>query len=380
MTPRERVLAAINHQIPDKMPTDLGTSNTTSIVLKTYKKMAEHLGITKEPRMMFSPFQIVIPDEEVLEALQIDTRGLPGNYDAYEGRTWVNENEYLDRFGILYKMPENGLYYDFYSAPLEEYETVEDMEANYTWPEPVIPAEVEGLKERAQKLKAENKYAIVGDIVNSGIWERSQNVRGFATLLADLIVEKEIAHYVLRHIVDHQKARMEQYLGEVGEYLDVVCAYDDLATARSTVMSIETFREMVKPYMAEYWAFIKERAPHAKLMYHSCGAIEPFIDDLIEIGVDILNPIQANSHGMDTKILKEKYGERLVFWGAVDAQEVMSRGTPDDVLAEVEKRVSDLGPTGYVLCENHNVQADVPFEHVMMMYKHAKEIKLPEVK
>lgn len=376
MTSRERVLAALNHQQPDKTPTDLGTSNTTSIVLKTYEKMAKHLGVDAEPIMMFRPFQIVEPDERVLQALEIDTRGLPGDYDVYEGKTWVNEQEYLDRFGILYKMPENGLYYDFYDSPLEKYKTVDEMEANYTWPEPVIPAEVAGLREKAKKLHEENQYALVGDVVNSGIWERSQNLRGFQQLLLDLMINKDIVHYILRHMVDHQKARMGQYLDAVGEYLDVVCAFDDLATGANTAMSKATFQEMVKPYMKEYWGFIKERAPHAKLMYHSCGAIEPFIDDLIEIGMDILNPVQCNAAGMDSKLLKEKYGDRLIFWGAVDAATSMANGGEAEVKAEVEKRISDLGKGGgYILCENHNVQVDVPFENVITMYKHAKEFQ-----
>ena len=374
MTSRERVLAAINHRIPDKIPTDLGTTNCTSIAKKTYKRLKEKLSITEgEDKYLFRPFQIMQCDEEILKYLQVDTRALPGDYDVYEQKEWLDENTYQDRFGIVYKMPENGLYFDFYTAPLEQYETVEEMEKNYVWPDPVIPAEVTGLKDRAKKLHEENQYALVGDIVNSGIWERSQNMRGFQQLLIDIMVNKDIANYVLRHMTDHQKLRMEQYLDEIGEYLDVVFVGDDLAMSQGTVMSLEIFREMVKPYLKEYYAFIKERAPHAKLMYHSCGAIVPFIDDLIEIGVDILNPIQVNVEGMDTKALKERFGDRLVFWGAIDAHHVMPTGTADEVKREVERRITDLGPSGYVLCENHNIQADIPVENVITMFLHAKE-------
>ncbi|MGE5614905.1 MAG: uroporphyrinogen decarboxylase family protein [Bacillota bacterium] len=258
----------------------------------------------------------------------------------------------------------------------KKYDSVEEIEANYTWPEPVIPAEVKGLREKAKKLFEENEYALVGDIVNSGIWERSQNVRGFQQLLIDIMINKDIAHYVLRKMTDHQKARMQQYLAAVGEYLDVVFVGDDLAMSQGTVMSLEVFREMVKPYLKEYYAFIKERAPRAKLMYHSCGSIIPFIDDLIEIGVDILNPIQVNAAGMDTKALKERFGSRIVFWGAIDAHEVMPKGTTEDVKREVKRRINDLGPEGYVLCENHNIQADVPVENVITMFLHAKECSL----
>jgi uroporphyrinogen decarboxylase len=190
------------------------------------------------------------------------------------------------------------------------------------------------------------------------------------------MVNKDIAHYVLENMVDHQKKRMEQYLKAVGPYLDVVFVGDDLATNQSTIMSHEVFREMVKPYFKDYWSFIKKMAPRAKLMYHSCGAIVPFLDDLIEIGVDILNPIQVNAAGMDTRALKERFGERLCFWGAVDAHEVMRVGSAADVEAEVRRRVSDLGPDGYVLAENHNVQADIPVDNVITMYRTAKACRL----
>ncbi len=376
MTPKQRVLAAINHQKPDKMPTDLGTTNCTSIVKHTYEKLKAHLGIECESKMMFSPFQIMLCDESVLKALKVDTRHLCANYDAYEQKEWVSDDMYKDRFGVLYKMPDNGLYFDFYDYPLKDFETVEEIEENYTWPAAVVPAEFEGLRERAKKLHEEGEYALVGDVVNSGIWERSQNMRGFEQFLVDIMVEKEIAHYVLRKMTDHQKERMEKYLEAVGEYLDVVFVGDDLATGQSTIMSLDTFREMVKPYLKEYYAFLKERAPKAKLMYHSCGAIVPFIDDLIEIGVDILNPIQVNASGMDTKQLKARFGEKLVFWGAIDAHTVMPTGTVDDVKKEVEHRISDLGPEGYVVCENHNIQADIPVENVVALFTHAKEVEI----
>jgi uroporphyrinogen decarboxylase len=376
MTSKERVLAAINHKIPDKVPTDLGTTNCTSIVKITYEKLKKEFHIEAPNVSLFDPFQIMQVDEAVLEYLEIDTRAVPGNYDEYEQKQWIDEKTYKDMFDVTFKMPENGLYFDFYDYPLAKYETLEEIKDNYQWPEPVNPKEIIGLADKVKKLHDENKYAIVGDIVNSGIWERSENLRGFENFLMDIIVNKDIAHYVLENMVEHQKKRMEQYLSVVGPYLDVVFVGDDLATNQSTVMSIETFREMVKPYFKDYWSFIKKRTPKAKLMYHSCGAIVPFLDDLIEIGVDILNPIQVNANGMDTKLLKERFGDRLCFWGAVDAHEVMRIGSVADVEKEVRRRVNDLGPDGYVLSENHNVQADIPVENVIAMYKTAKEISL----
>jgi len=376
MTSKERVLAAINHHIPDKIPTDLGTTNCTSIVKQTYSKLKEHLGIESEDKFLYGSFQIMRCDDAVLDHLEVDTRALPGNFDAYEQKVWLDEHSYKDNFGVTFKMPENGLYFDVCESPLAKYETLEEIKANYQWPEPVIPAEVEGLAQLAKHRHDENKYALVGDIVDSGIWQRSQNLRGFQELLMDLVINQDIADYVLENMLDHQKRRMVQYLGEVGEYLDVVFVGDDFATAATTLISPDTFRDMIKPYLKDYYAFIKKRAPKAKLMYHCCGAVVPLLDDFIEIGVDILNPIQGNASGMDTKELKRQFGDRLVFWGAIDAHEVMPKGSVADVEAEVLRRVSDLGPAGYVLAENHNIQADIPVENVLAMYRAAKAIDL----
>ena len=373
MTPKERVLAAINHKLPDKMPTDLGTTNCTSIVIQAYTRLKKHFKVEKPDVLLFDSFQIMKVDEEILELLEVDTRAVPGKPHLY-AKTVINENCYIDHFGIKFAKPENGLYFDIVQSPLADMETLEEVK-EYQWPDPKNPAVVEGLKEEALRLHKENRYAIVGDIINSGIWEASQNMRGFQNFLIDIMVNKDIAHYVLEKMVEFQKGRQVEYLNAVGEYLDVVFVGDDLATSQNTVMSLDIFREMVKPYLKEYYSFIKKRTK-AKLMYHSCGAITPFLDDLIEIGVDILNPIQVNAAGMNTKELKKRFGDRLCFWGGIDAHNVMPKGTPRDVQEEVRRRIADLGPEGYVCCENHNIQADIPTENIIALYKSAKSVML----
>jgi uroporphyrinogen decarboxylase len=259
--------------------------------------------------------------------------------------------------------------------PLAKYETVDEIKDNYQFPDFSNPAAIAGLREKAKKLRDENRYAIVGDLLDGGIFETAWNLRGMENFLGDLLANEEVTHYILRNVLDFQKVRMSEYLGEVGEYLDVVFVGDDLATASSTLMSLNTYREMVKPYHKEYFSFIKSRT-NAKLLYHSCGAISSFLDDLIEIGVDLLDPIQTKAAGMQPEILKERFGGRVVFWGAVDSYDVMPKGSEDDVKREVEYLIRTLGPSGYVLCENHNVQADIPPENVVTMYKHAKEVIL----
>jgi len=158
----------------------------------------------------------------------------------------------------------------------------------------------------------------------------------------------------------------------VGEFLDVIFVGDDLATAENVIMSPETYRELVKPFHKEYFRNLKKLAPRAKLLYHSCGSIVQFIPDLIEIGVDILNPVQVSAQGMDPALLKEKFGKELSFWGAIDTTFVLPRGTVEEVRQEVRTRIDQLGPEGYVLTSVHDIQPDVPPENVVAMFEEAR--------
>lgn len=369
MTPRERVLATINHKTPDRIVTELGSTNCTSIARKTYDKVKKLLGVQAEDKLMMEDFQISLVDEPVLEFLETDTRGVPA-HPCFPKQV-INKREFIDHFGIHFKMPDNELYYDMVHHPLQDMTELAQIK-EYEWPNPIVPAAVEGCRKRAQKLKEENRYAIVGDIVDSGVFEPAHYLRGFQNFLTDLLDDEDIIHYLMEHMLQFQCARQEQYLNEVGEYLDIVFVGDDLAASRSPLMSPALYREIIKPYQKIYFDFIKSHTK-AKLMYHSCGSIVSLIPDLIEIGVDILNPIQVNAADMDPKQLKQKFGDQLCFCGAIDTSRVMPNGSIDDVRDEVARRIDELGPEGYILTAVHDIQADVPAQNVLAMYKAAKE-------
>lgn len=371
MTPRERVLATLDHKTPDRIVTELGSTNCTSIAKKTYSQVKKLLGIQSEDRLLMEDFQISLVDESVLEFLGTDTRGVPA-HQCFPKQI-ISEREFIDHFGIHFKMPDNELYYDMVAHPLQNMADLEEIR-DYQWPDPIVPDAVKGCRERAQKLKSENRYAIVGDIVDSGIFEPAHYLRGFQNFLTDMLSDEDIVHYLMEHMLQFQCARQEQYLNEVGEYLDIVFVGDDLASAQSLLMSPTLYRELIKPYQKRYFDFIKSHTK-AKLMYHSCGSIVPLIPDLIEIGVDILNPIQVNASKMDTKILKAEYGSQLCFCGAIDTSQVLPHGSIDDVRREVARRVEDLGPEGYILTAVHDIQADVPAQNVVAMYRAAKEFE-----
>ncbi len=373
MTPKERVRTAVRLETPDRIPLDLGSTNCTTMTLKAYESLKRELGVGGESRFIMKNFQIVEIDEEVLQRLDIDTRGVHGRPTRSEVREVIDERTYVSDWGITYHMPEGGLYYDMVKNPLRG-AGLEELES-FRWPEAEDPARIRGLKARAERLHRENRYAIVGDMVETGIFEPCWYLRGFEDFLLDLVADKPFAHALLAKMLEVQLARYRYFLSEVGEFLDVVFVGDDLATSESTIMSPSLYREMVKPYQKRYFEEIK-RLTGARLLYHSCGNVMDFIPDLIEIGVDILNPIQVNAHGMDTAELKGRFGDRLCFWGGIDTSRVLPRGGRAEVEEEVRRRIGDLGPNGYVLGPVHDVQPDVPGSNILAMVRAAREVRL----
>jgi len=368
MLGRERALMSLNHQVPDRIPLDLGSTNCTTMTKVAYDNLKKYLGIERETRFMMENFQIVFIDEEVLQILEIDTRGVHPQPVFF--KNMVDDRTYFNEFGIKYHMPEEGLYYDMVEHPLAG-KSIEELK-DYEWPDPARTMDFSGVRERAKNLKESNQYLLVGDMIDTGIFEPCWYLRGFENFLVDLLTDQDFVTTLLEGMYNYQLKRYSLFLQEAGEFLDVVFVGDDLATAESVIMSPKTYRDIIKPYHKEYFKNLKKLAPHARLLYHSCGSIFSFIPDLIEVGVDILNPVQVSAQNMDTKVLKEKFGGELSFWGAIDTTRVLPRGTKKEVKEEVRKRIDDLGPEGYILTSVHDIQPDVPPENVITMFEEAR--------
>ncbi len=369
MLGRERALRALHHQVPDRIPLDLGSTNCTTMTKVAYDNLKKYLGIEKETKFMMENFQIVFIDEEVLKVLEIDTRGIHPQPVFF--KKVVNERTYFNEFGIKYHMPEGGLYYDMIEHPLAG-KNIEELR-DYEWPDPAKTMNLSGVREKAKNLKESNEYLLVGDMIDTGIFEPCWYLRGFENFLVDLLTDVDFVTTLLEGMYNYQLKKYSLFLQEVGEFLDVIFVGDDLATAESVIMSPKTYREIIKPYHQEYFKNLKKMAPQAQLLYHSCGSIFSFIPDLIEVGVDILNPVQVSAQNMNTKTLKEKFGEELSFWGAIDTTRVLPQGTEEEVKREVRKRIDDLGPEGYVLTSVHDIQPDVPPENIVAMFEEAKK-------
>ena len=369
MTSRERILTSLKHEEPDRVPLDLGGLATT-IETIPYNELKKYTGIKGETINFLRDH--VEPPEELLKRFKIDTRYIrikpPGNFKVQIDP----DNSYLDEWGTRWKKSPTSLYWDPVAFPLKE-ATLKDLE-RYPWPDPDDPGRTEGLRERAKMLHDNTHYAIVADQPTLGIFELSWVcLSGPQRLMADLILDKRFAHALLEKVCELHMRLYENYLHAVGDYVDVIVASDDLGTMQGPLISPNLYREMVKPYQKKLWGFIKGKTK-AALFVHSCGSISKLIPDLIEMGVDVVNPVQVSAKDMDTQRLKREFGEKITFWGGIDTHHVLPFGSPQDVEKEVRRRILDLAPGGgYVLTAVHNIQPGVPPENVCRMYEAAQK-------
>jgi len=264
---------------------------------------------------------------------------------------------------------DNGLYYDMTGHPLAAVDSIAALDA-YPWPDPADPARFASLKARADKAVFQDKQAYILGRQYAGIWETALWMSGFEKFFADMMIEKDYAHALMDKITQLKMIYWEKALAAVGDNILIISEADDLATQNSLLCSPQLYKEMVHPYHKKLFSFIKSKAPHkVHIFYHTCGAVKPLIPYLIEEGVDILNPVQVNADGMDSRLLKKEFGKDMTFWGGgVDTQHVLPFGTPAEVRDEVKRRIDDLAPGGgFVFAAVHNVQGDVPPENFMAM-------------
>lgn len=366
MTSRERLLLAINREIPDRVPLDLGSS-ITGLTRVSAQRLCQFLGVNQELRVIVKPLQLVEPPEEVLQRLYVDTRYVRPSFPNQNGL----EEEYVDGWGIRRKLSADGLYYDIVEHPLRE-GTLKEIE-RFHWPEPREKVLFQGLREKAENLYYHTNYAVVGDPLSPALFELAWYLRGMENFLVDLIQNRKYAERLLDVLLEFQIQFFDEFLSQAGNYIQVIMLGDDLGTQRAPLFSPELYREVIKPRHKRLFGFIKSRT-NAKIFLHSCGAIRPFVSDLIDAGVDILNPLQPLAWGMEHLELKREYGDKLCFWGGVDIQ-VALRGSLEEVMAEVRRSIDTLGEGGgYVLAPTHNIQPDVPSINVVTMFDYAVEI------
>ncbi len=363
MTPRERVLAALNHQTPDRVPIDIGGSSTTTVIGAAYERLKQHLGVTGETQYMKRKSRSAILAEPIAQRLHTDTRPLnPGSPDGWQDIFFAG-GSFQDEWGVVWVKPEGG-HYNPLGNPLKD-ATLDDLE-RFPFPDPLNPGRARGLREQARALHESTDYAVVLSLP-VGFVHQSQYLRGFENFMMDLVVNREFLDALMERTLDFWIKMTRAILAQVGPFVDVVQFGDDVAFNDRPMVDLKRYREIFKPRHRRMIETIKEHS-RAKVMYHCCGAVKTLIDDLIDIGVDALNPVQVSSAGMDTADLKARFGDRISFWGGIDTSRVLPTGSPADVRAEVRRRIHDLGAGGgYIVASVHNIQEDVPVENILAM-------------
>ena len=378
MTSRERVLTTINHEQPDRIPLVIGVSNATGIKMKPYQGIKAIAGIHAPDNYLYDWPELGTAeiDEETMLRLRSDVRGvldLEPEKVRQRNREREPHSNCIDSWGGGQIETAPG---DWYPGihPISSAKTVQDLESYPGWPDMSDPSRIAHVREQARALAGENQFAILATPWLLFPFERAHAMQGMETFLMNMAMDKDFARALLEKIAVYCKQLMGPFLEQLGDNVDIIKIGDDLGTQESLMISPKMYREILKPVHADFIAFIKERT-RAKVLFHSDGDVAPLIGDFIEIGVDILNPIQTSAGKMsDLHSIKKHYGNNIIFCGGIDSHRILPHGSVADVREEVRRVIEALGPGGgCMIGAVHTVMNDVPPENVLAMVDAVEE-------
>ena len=407
MNSRERVLAACEHQEPDRVPIDFGGHRSSGIAAIAYAELKKALGISTGDIYVYDIVQqLAIVETEVLDALGVDVVELGRGFmrGDEDWRAWAlpdgtpckipgfvniekrgDDSYLLTDDGVDLAIQKRGclyfeqLHYPWLERPLagQDFSDLGEAFAHTMWtgiptPGGHLPMTDEGLEQfaaGAKALRESTDRAIIG-LFGGNLFEVPQFFRRIDNYLMDLALEPDACLRLSRTLCAMYLTRLEQWLGAVGPYIDIILFGDDLGGQNGPLISPEMYRRYYQPFHRRMWQRVKELAD-VKVHLHSCGGIEPLLEDLIDAGLEMANPVQVNCCGMDPAHLKAKYGDRFTFWGGgCDTRDILPRATPDEVAAHVRQRVETLKPGGgFVFQQVHNILADVPPDNIIAMFR-----------
>jgi uroporphyrinogen decarboxylase len=315
----------------------------------------------------------VDPDPQLFQRFEgVSALFFPSPSSRYAFRIDPETNTFVDEWGTMYYMPPNGYYYDLHKVPLPDAECEQDLE-RLEWPDPRDPSRIAGLATRVKAAHAAKEKVLMMCAATPGLWETSWYLFGLEQAFINLAANPAFMEAFTERFLEWQIAYWDTVLDAVGGYIDIVQLGEDLGTQNGPIMSPATFRQIYKPRMRRLVDAIRSRT-RAQVYLHSCGSIYQFIPDLIECGIQILNPIQVNAAEMDSARLKQEFGKDLTFWGAGCDPVIMGTGTPQEVVKDVKQRIRDLAVGGgFVFGSVHNIQANVPPENIVAMFDTARE-------
>jgi uroporphyrinogen decarboxylase len=391
MNQRERVMAAVRHREPDRVPLDLGGTRSTGIMAAAYPRLKQGLSISGGETCLMDPLlQLAYVEEPVRQALGCDAvflYDLDGEWEDYflpDGcparirRDFLREPDGLGgeyAHNRTWRRPAGSYYFDPLAYPLQDVDSLAGLGA-YPWPGPPSAGSLAHLRETARRLHTETDYAVIGEWGAGTFLEGGQWLRGPVNFFMDLAGNPRFAEALLDRLVEEQLRDIELYLSDVGEFIDILQVNDDLGMQTRPQIHPDTYRRLIQPRQKIVWQRVHELAPHLAIMLHSCGEISPLIPGLIDAGLDILNPVQIAAPGMKPERLKAEFGKELCFWGGgCDTQSVLPYATPGEVVHHTRRNIEIFKPGGgYVFCQVHNLQVDVPTENMLAMYGALHEV------
>lgn len=371
MTSRQRVLTAMAHQEPDRVPIVLGVSNATGIKMKPYRELKQLLGIEAEDRYLYQWPELgtAAVDEVTLLRLGSDVRGVldlePASVMERNARR-PPHSDYINSWGSGATEVRPGEWFPMV-CPMTAATTIAEIDG-YPWPDMDDPTRVAHVTAEAAALAVDNQFAIMATPWLLFPLERAFAMQGMDTFLMNMALYPDFAEALLWRIQESCKVLMGHFLDALGHNVDIIKIGDDLGTQESLLMSPAMYRRILKPIHADYIEFIKQRTA-AKVFFHTDGDVFPLIDDFVEMGVDILNPIQTSAGKMSNiEELKARWGDQLTFCGAIDTHRILPTGTPDEVREEVRRVIEIMAPGGgYMVSSVHTVMEDVPPENILAM-------------
>lgn len=373
MTSRQRVITTLNHRIPDRVPIDLGGFQT-GIHKGAYIELLDYLGIDDELTILDPVQQLAKPCEELLRRFHVDIRYVcahgPDSFkggieqNTRRGKLW---HDLKDEFGVVWSMPDDQrLYMDISHHPLAD-ATIKDL-ADYPFPKGDDPTRFTGVREKALELHNQTPYAISTGICGV-VYEICWYMRGLERWFIDMIENPGFCEALLDKTLKFWLDYLDGFLAEVGDIVDIVMIGDDLAGQNGPLFSPDFYREVVKPRQKRLVRHIKSLTK-AKIWYHTCGSCFEYIPELIDNGIDILNPVQIGLPNMEPQKLKDMFGSRISLWGGgIDAQHVLPFAKPGQIRDHVRANLEIFkSGGGYVFNNVHNIQVGVPPENIVALF------------
>lgn len=356
MTPRERVACSLRHEAPDRVPLHLKAEK------EVWPQLRAYLGVDDDGCRA-----------GVMDRLGVDIRPIAPTYVGPEPKR-LADGSFIDPWGFHRKVVEHkfGSYYEYASFPLANAQTVEDVES-FAWPQPDW-WEVGAIPDQIDQINQDTEYCILYEA--GSVFEMGWGLRGLEQFLMDMMLQPHLSEAILGHWADFWVELNRRVLEAAGGRVDIAWTWDDVGTQHGPLMSPSLWEAQIKPHHVRINRALKEYG--VTLMYHSCGSIVPFIEGFIDMGVEVLNPLQPRPKGMDLPWIKATYGDRLSFHGGMDIQHTLPYGSPEDVAAEVKDRIEVLGAGGgYILAPAHMLQADTSPENIVAMFDTARRTPVP---